>query len=75
MLRALSDHVLRDKKMDASRIKAAEVLLNKALPNLQSGELHVSGNPLSALYDMMAEQPAPTRKTNGHAGNGADPHG
>ena len=36
LLNRLMDHVLKDNEMKSTQIRAAEILLNKTLPNLQA---------------------------------------
>jgi hypothetical protein len=73
ILNVLMDHAVKGKEIAPSRIKAAEILLSKTLPNLTNATLDLQGNPLAMLYDRATEdeQPATNGTTNGHAGNGA----
>jgi len=39
ILKALQDHMVGDRKLDPSQIRAAEILLNKTMPNLSATEI------------------------------------
>lgn len=44
LVNRLTNHVLGKAEMSATQVRAAEILLNKSLPNLQTIENNVSGN-------------------------------
>ena len=50
LINSLTNHVLKGTKMETSQVRAAEILLKKTLPDLQSTELSSpDGKPVFAV--------------------------
>ena len=50
--------VMGDREMSSQQIRAAEILLNKSLPNLQSTELDMGGEGLTVNMVYRGNKPA-----------------
>lgn len=55
IVNALAEHVEHGSKMDQSQIRAAEILLNKTVPNLQATQL--SQDPDNPINPIISDKP------------------
>ena len=57
IVNALNNHVAGKNKMSSTQIRAAEILLNKCLPNLQSTEVHQDNIDNMPVINITLAQP------------------